>query len=87
MFVIDTVYYKAVQVISLRCWPASTFSTELNILWLLLQLFLDYTAETYSKFMQGDDTFEDEDESFLTKLSKHSISLWSFNSYVILWKN
>lgn len=40
-----------------------------------VQLFVDYTAETYSKFMQGDDTFEDEDESFLTKLSKHSISI------------
>ncbi|CAB1423580.1 unnamed protein product [Pleuronectes platessa] len=34
------------------------------------KLFLDYTAETYSKFMQGDDTFEDEDDSFLTKLKK-----------------
>lgn len=34
------------------------------------KLFLDYTAETYSKFMQGDDTFEDEDEVFLTKLKK-----------------
>ncbi|XP_072243926.1 kinetochore protein NDC80 homolog [Leuresthes tenuis] len=34
------------------------------------KLFLEYTAETYSKFMQGDDTFEDEDEAFLTKLKK-----------------
>ncbi|XP_068167347.1 kinetochore protein NDC80 homolog [Antennarius striatus] len=34
------------------------------------KLFLDYTAETYSKFMQGDDTFEDEDETFITKLKK-----------------
>uniref|UniRef100_UPI0037E8B14C kinetochore protein NDC80 homolog n=1 Tax=Semicossyphus pulcher TaxID=241346 RepID=UPI0037E8B14C len=34
------------------------------------KLLLDYTAETYSKFMQGDDTFEDEDESFLNKLKK-----------------
>ncbi|XP_023137923.1 kinetochore protein NDC80 homolog isoform X1 [Amphiprion ocellaris] len=34
------------------------------------KLFLDYTAETYSKFMQGDDTFEEEDEAFLTKLKK-----------------
>lgn len=34
------------------------------------KLFLDYTAETYSKFMQGDDTFEDEDEAFLSKLKK-----------------
>uniref|UniRef100_A0A3Q4H3H9 Kinetochore protein NDC80 n=1 Tax=Neolamprologus brichardi TaxID=32507 RepID=A0A3Q4H3H9_NEOBR len=33
-------------------------------------LFLDYTAETYSKFMQGDDTFEEEDEAFLVKLKK-----------------
>ncbi|XP_026044425.1 kinetochore protein NDC80 homolog isoform X1 [Astatotilapia calliptera] len=34
------------------------------------KLFLDYTAETYSKFMQGDDTFEEEDEAFLVKLKK-----------------
>ncbi|TKS78612.1 Kinetochore protein NDC80 -like protein [Collichthys lucidus] len=34
------------------------------------KLFLEYTAETYSKFMQGDDTFEDEDEAFLNKLKK-----------------
>ncbi|KAM9352279.1 kinetochore protein NDC80 homolog [Symphorus nematophorus] len=34
------------------------------------KLFLDYTAETYAKFMQGDDTFEDEDERFLTKLKR-----------------
>ncbi|KAM4577400.1 kinetochore protein NDC80 homolog [Odontesthes bonariensis] len=34
------------------------------------KLFLDYTAETYSKFMQGNDTFEDEDEAFLNKLKK-----------------
>lgn len=36
-----------------------------------VQLFLDYTAETYSKFMKGEDTFEDEDEVFLSKLSEH----------------
>ncbi|XP_030271615.1 kinetochore protein NDC80 homolog isoform X2 [Sparus aurata] len=34
------------------------------------KLFVDYTAETYSKFMQGDDTFEDEDETFLIKLKR-----------------
>lgn len=34
------------------------------------KLFLDYTVETYSKFMQGDDTFEEEDEAFLTRLKK-----------------
>ncbi|XP_029917054.1 kinetochore protein NDC80 homolog isoform X2 [Myripristis murdjan] len=34
------------------------------------KLFLDYTAETYSKFMQGADTFEDEDEAYLAKLKK-----------------
>ncbi|XP_038558626.1 kinetochore protein NDC80 homolog [Micropterus salmoides] len=34
------------------------------------KLFLDFTAETYSKFMQGDDTFDDEDEAFLNKLRK-----------------
>lgn len=37
---------------------------------LILQLFLDYTAETYSKFMHGEDVFEEEEEAFLTKLSK-----------------
>ena len=41
------------------------------------QLFVDYTAETYSKFMQGDDTFEDEDETFLIKLSELGVPLWS----------
>lgn len=35
-----------------------------------VQLFLDYTAETYSKFMQCEDTFEEEDEVFLSKLSE-----------------
>lgn len=34
------------------------------------KLFMDYTAETYSKFMQGADTFEAEDEAYLTKLKK-----------------
>ncbi|XP_030593840.1 kinetochore protein NDC80 homolog [Archocentrus centrarchus] len=34
------------------------------------KLFLDYTAETYSKFMQGDDTYDKEDETFLIKLKK-----------------
>uniref|UniRef100_A0A674MUR3 Kinetochore protein NDC80 n=1 Tax=Takifugu rubripes TaxID=31033 RepID=A0A674MUR3_TAKRU len=34
------------------------------------KLFLDYTAETYSKFMQGEDSFEDEEELFLSKLKK-----------------
>ncbi|XP_074493912.1 kinetochore protein NDC80 homolog [Sebastes fasciatus] len=34
------------------------------------KLLLDYTAESYSMFMQGDDTFEDLDEMFLNKLKK-----------------
>ncbi|XP_042344333.1 kinetochore protein NDC80 homolog [Plectropomus leopardus] len=34
------------------------------------KLLLDYTAEAYSKFMQGEDTFEDVDESYLNKLKK-----------------
>ncbi|XP_071369587.1 kinetochore protein NDC80 homolog [Centroberyx affinis] len=34
------------------------------------KLFLDYTAETYGKFMQGADTFEDEDDTYLSKLKK-----------------
>lgn len=32
------------------------------------RLFFDYTAETYSKFIQGDDAFEEEDEAFVNKL-------------------
>ncbi|MEQ2170510.1 hypothetical protein GOODEAATRI_000885 [Goodea atripinnis] len=38
------------------------------------KLFLDYMADTYSKFMHGEDVFEDEDEAFFTKLSKQSNS-------------
>ncbi|KAM4616164.1 kinetochore protein NDC80 homolog [Polymixia lowei] len=34
------------------------------------KLFLDYTAETYAKFMQGADTFEEEEEAYLAKLKK-----------------
>ncbi|KAM4616789.1 kinetochore protein NDC80 homolog [Polymixia lowei] len=34
------------------------------------KLFLDYTAERYTKFMQGADTFEEEDEAYLAKLKK-----------------
>lgn len=34
------------------------------------RLFFDYTAETYSKFIQGDDVFEEEDEAFVNKLKK-----------------
>ncbi|KAM4745074.1 kinetochore protein NDC80 homolog isoform 2-T2 [Anableps anableps] len=34
------------------------------------KLFLDYMAETYSKFMRGEDVFEDEDEALLTKLKR-----------------
>ncbi|XP_034727005.1 kinetochore protein NDC80 homolog [Etheostoma cragini] len=34
------------------------------------QLLLDYKAETYSRFMQGEDTFDDVDELFFNKLKK-----------------
>ncbi|KAF7659265.1 hypothetical protein LDENG_00000940, partial [Lucifuga dentata] len=34
------------------------------------KLFIDHTAETYCKFMQGADTFEEEDEAFFSKLKK-----------------
>ncbi|XP_078106964.1 kinetochore protein NDC80 homolog [Sander vitreus] len=34
------------------------------------KLVLDYTAETYSKFMQGEDIFDDMDELFFNKLKK-----------------
>ncbi|KAM9391925.1 kinetochore protein NDC80 homolog [Pholidichthys leucotaenia] len=34
------------------------------------KLFLDYTAETYSKYMEGEDTFKDEDEALFNRLKK-----------------
>ncbi|TNN80635.1 Kinetochore protein NDC80 [Liparis tanakae] len=34
------------------------------------KLVQDYTAEAYSKFMQGEDTFDDVDDLFLSKLKK-----------------
>ncbi|CAL8249336.1 unnamed protein product [Merluccius merluccius] len=34
------------------------------------KLFLEHTAETYTKYMQGADTFEDEEEMYLVKLNK-----------------
>ncbi|XP_026178382.1 kinetochore protein NDC80 homolog [Mastacembelus armatus] len=34
------------------------------------KLFMSYTSETYCKFMQGDDTFDEEDGAFLAKLKK-----------------
>ncbi|XP_040050992.2 kinetochore protein NDC80 homolog [Gasterosteus aculeatus] len=34
------------------------------------KLLLEYTAEAYSKFMQGEDTFDDVDELFISKLKK-----------------
>uniref|UniRef100_H2LLG9 Kinetochore protein NDC80 n=1 Tax=Oryzias latipes TaxID=8090 RepID=H2LLG9_ORYLA len=34
------------------------------------KLFLDYTSETYAKFMQFEDSFDDEDDAFLNKLKK-----------------
>ncbi|KAG7492367.1 hypothetical protein MATL_G00013450 [Megalops atlanticus] len=34
------------------------------------KLFLDYTSETYNRFMQGADTFEEEDQEYLTKLKR-----------------
>ncbi|XP_035276678.1 kinetochore protein NDC80 homolog [Anguilla rostrata] len=34
------------------------------------KLFLEYTSETYDRFMQGADTFEEEDQEYLTRLKK-----------------
>uniref|UniRef100_A0A8C9TQ60 Kinetochore protein NDC80 n=1 Tax=Scleropages formosus TaxID=113540 RepID=A0A8C9TQ60_SCLFO len=34
------------------------------------KLFLDYTAETYNRFMQGADVFEEEDREYIAKLKK-----------------
>ncbi len=31
---------------------------------------MEYCSDTYNKFMQGADTFDDEDEDYLNKLSK-----------------
>ena len=43
-----------------------------NFVFFVSQLFHEYTAETYQKFIQGTDTFEDEDETFVNKLSECS---------------
>lgn len=43
-----------------------------------VQLFFDYTADAYAKFMQGNDTFEEDDEAFITKLSKQSVYFYLF---------
>lgn len=48
------------------------------------QLFLDYTAETYSKFIQGEDAYEDEDDAFFTTLSKHYISTSLAQLFVLM---
>ncbi|CAB1317232.1 unnamed protein product [Coregonus sp. 'balchen'] len=42
------------------------------LIWLIdtLKLFHDYSAETYHKFMQGADTFEEEDNEYLANLKK-----------------
>lgn len=36
---------------------------------------MEYCSDTYNKFMQGADTFEDEEDDYLSKLSKlhHSV--------------
>nr|XP_054587490.1 kinetochore protein NDC80 homolog isoform X1 [Nothobranchius furzeri] len=34
------------------------------------KLFLDFTGETYSKYMQGQDTFDSEDDVFLTNMKR-----------------
>uniref|UniRef100_A0A1A8F1U6 Kinetochore protein NDC80 n=2 Tax=Nothobranchius korthausae TaxID=1143690 RepID=A0A1A8F1U6_9TELE len=34
------------------------------------KLFLEFTGETYSKYMQGQDTFDSEDDVFLTKMKR-----------------
>uniref|UniRef100_A0A8C1CVJ1 Kinetochore protein NDC80 n=1 Tax=Cyprinus carpio carpio TaxID=630221 RepID=A0A8C1CVJ1_CYPCA len=41
------------------------------LIWLIdtVKLFMEYCSDTYNKFMQGADTFEDEDEEYLNKLT------------------
>ncbi|KAJ8414454.1 hypothetical protein AAFF_G00053240 [Aldrovandia affinis] len=34
------------------------------------KLFMEYTSEAYNRFMQGADTFEEEDQEYITKLKK-----------------
>ncbi len=36
---------------------------------------MEYCSDTYNKFMQGADTFDDEDEDYLNKLSKSYCSV------------
>ena len=47
--------------------------TVSHTLGLCAKMFLDYTIETYGKYLQGADTFEDEDEVHFHKLSKNSL--------------
>lgn len=54
---------------------SSTAPTQNHHKPLHLQVYLEYTADAYCKFMQGADTFEEEDEAFLNKLSEHIIFL------------
>lgn len=57
-----------------------------------MQLFHDYTAKCYYKFMHGNDSYEEEDETFAAKLSKYRPFIWLFIScfyflffFVKLW--
>lgn len=47
---------------------------------------MDYCSDTYNKFMQGADMFEDEDEDYLNKLSK-SQPMWWRHMYFEYGKN
>ncbi len=44
---------------------------------------MEYCSDTYNKFMQGADTFDDEDEDYLNKLSKSYCSAMVKNGFIL----
>ncbi len=44
---------------------------------------MEYCSDTYNKFMQGADTFDDEDEDYLNKLSKSYCSVMVKNGFIL----
>ncbi|XP_019722580.1 kinetochore protein NDC80 homolog isoform X1 [Hippocampus comes] len=44
------------------------------------RLFLDYTGTTYTKFMQGEDTYEEDDEAFISELKK----MWRYDEELLV---
>ncbi len=44
---------------------------------------MEYCSDTYNKFMQGADTFDDEDEDYLNKLSKSYCRAMVKNGFIL----